>query len=178
MPTIGNRWWHLRNRSPGTGSTSGLLPEGRFHRPATTCWSASGAGPGVALTRGRNAVPIARPSYDRLPDRVPPVAPQHRAAREYRRYQRTAQRMSAGSVCRHLKIFGRVGISRFFHVVSQGPRKFATQPTFATLGIHMAHPSFSLPTQVVNDKTLALIGSTRARESWGAEKFGSPGYSR
>ena len=36
--------------------------------------------------------------------------------------------MSAGSVCRHLKIVGRVGISRFFHVVSQGPRKFATQP--------------------------------------------------
>jgi serine/threonine protein kinase len=37
--------------------------------------------------------------------------------------------MSDGSVCSHLKIFGRVGISRFFHVVSQGPRKFATQPT-------------------------------------------------
>jgi hypothetical protein len=28
---------------------------------------------------------------------------------EYRRYQRTAQRMMAGSVCRHLKIAGRVG---------------------------------------------------------------------
>jgi hypothetical protein len=24
----------------GTGSTSGLSPEGKFHRPATTCWSA------------------------------------------------------------------------------------------------------------------------------------------
>jgi hypothetical protein len=39
--------------------------------------------------------------------------------REYRRYQRTAQRMSAGSVCRHLKIVGRLAISRFFHVVSR-----------------------------------------------------------
>src|SRR6266702_2115582 len=47
---------------------------------------------------------------------------------EYRRYQRTAQRMSAGSVCRHLKIVGRVAISRFFHVVSPGPTEVATQP--------------------------------------------------
>jgi hypothetical protein len=36
----------------------------------------------VALARGRNAVPIARPSYDRLPSRVPPAAPQHPAATE------------------------------------------------------------------------------------------------
>ena len=31
---------------------------------------------------------------------------------EYRRYQRTAQRMSAGSLCRHLKIAGRVAMER------------------------------------------------------------------
>jgi hypothetical protein len=65
MRTIGNRWWHPRNRSPGTGSTSDLLPEGKFHRLTTTCWSASGAGAVVVLTQGRNAAPIARPSYDR-----------------------------------------------------------------------------------------------------------------
>jgi hypothetical protein len=46
--------------------------------------------------------------------------PQSRSDSEYRRYQRTAQRMSAGSVCRHLKIVGRIAISRFFHVVSRG----------------------------------------------------------
>jgi hypothetical protein len=33
-----------------------------------------------------------------------------------------------------LKIFGRVGIFRFFHVVSQGPRKFATQPATQSSG--------------------------------------------
>jgi hypothetical protein len=59
VPTIENRWWHRTNRSPGTGSTSLLLPEGRFHRPATTCSSASGAGAVVAPIRGRNAAPIA-----------------------------------------------------------------------------------------------------------------------
>jgi hypothetical protein len=31
--------------------------------------------------------------------------------------------MRPGSVCRHLKIAGRVPISRFFHVTSQQPRK-------------------------------------------------------
>src|SRR5450755_4710198 len=31
--------------------------------------------------------------------------------------------MSAGSVCRHLKIVGRVAISRFFHLVTRGLRK-------------------------------------------------------
>ncbi len=82
MRTIGNRWWHLPNRSPGTGSTSGFLPERRFHRPATICWSASGAGAVFALIRGRNAAPIARPSYDRLPAPVSPIAPQHPAATE------------------------------------------------------------------------------------------------
>src|SRR5450755_4397636 len=103
MRTIGNRWWHLPNRSPGTGSTSGLLPEGKFHPPATTCWSASGAGAVVALIRGRIAAPIARPSYDRLLGRVLPAALQHPVTTEnIRRYQRTAQRMSVGSVYRHL----------------------------------------------------------------------------
>jgi hypothetical protein len=36
--------------------------------------------------------------------------------------------MSAGSVCRHLKIVGRVDISRFFHVVSRRPAIVAAQP--------------------------------------------------
>jgi hypothetical protein len=34
---------------------------------------------------------------------------------------RTAQSMRPDSVCRHLKIAGRVIISRFFHVTSQQP---------------------------------------------------------
>ncbi|HEY5175921.1 MAG TPA: hypothetical protein VII95_10200, partial [Terriglobales bacterium] len=34
-----------------------------------------------------------------------------------------AQSMRPGSVCRHLKIAGRVPISQFFHVTSQQPRK-------------------------------------------------------
>jgi hypothetical protein len=80
--TTGNPWWHLPNSSPGTGSTSGLLPEGTFHRLASTCWSASGAGAVVAITRGRNAAPIARQSYDRLPGRVPPATTQHPEATE------------------------------------------------------------------------------------------------
>ena len=47
---------------------------------------------------------------------------------EYRRYQRTAQRISSGSVCRHLKIAGRI---IFFMISSsyQPPSaKVATQP--------------------------------------------------
>jgi hypothetical protein len=52
MRSGGNRWWHLPNRSPGTGSTSVLWPAGRFHRPATTCWPASSTGADVALTLG------------------------------------------------------------------------------------------------------------------------------
>src|ERR1035438_8621171 len=40
----------------------------------------------------------------------------------------TAQSMRPGSVCRHLKIAGRVPIWRFFHVTSQQPRKVATHP--------------------------------------------------
>ena len=47
---------------------------------------------------------------------------------EYRRYQRTAQRISSGSVCRHLKIAGRIA---FFTICSgyQPPlAEVATQP--------------------------------------------------
>ena len=40
--------------------------------------------------------------------------------------------------------------------------------TWATLALGSIHP----------EKPLALIGSTRARKCWGANKFGSPGYSR
>ena len=49
---------------------------------------------------------------------------------EYRRYQRTAQRISSGSVCRHLKIAGRI----VFFMISSGYKallaKVATQPSF------------------------------------------------
>src|SRR5208282_3702869 len=38
-----------------------------------------------------------------------------RSDSEYRRYQRTAQRISSGAVCRHLKIAGRVA---FFTISS------------------------------------------------------------
>ncbi len=51
---------------------------------------------------------------------------------EYRRCQRTAQRISSGSVCRHLKIAGRLA---FFMISSdyQPPAaKVATQPTDVT----------------------------------------------
>ena len=48
---------------------------------------------------------------------------------EYRRYQRTAHRISAGSVCRHLKIAGRIA----FFIISLGyqspPATVATQPS-------------------------------------------------
>jgi hypothetical protein len=44
-----------------------------------------------------------------------------RQRRESRRYHRTAQRMRPDSVCRHLKIAGRVTISRFFHMTCQLP---------------------------------------------------------
>ena len=46
---------------------------------------------------------------------------------EYRRYQRTAQRISSGSVCRHLKIAGRIAC---FMISSGHPpsAKVATQP--------------------------------------------------
>src|ERR1035438_37209 len=44
----------------------------------------------------------------------------------------TAQSMRPGSVCRHLKIAGRVPIWRFFHVTSQQPRKVATHPFLQT----------------------------------------------
>ena len=48
---------------------------------------------------------------------------------EYRRVQRTAQRISSGSVCRHLKIAGRIA----FFMISSGYQpplaKVATQPS-------------------------------------------------
>ena len=50
---------------------------------------------------------------------------------EYRRYRRTAQRISSGSVCRHLKIAGRIV---FFMIASgyQAPSaKVATEPSCA-----------------------------------------------
>jgi hypothetical protein len=107
-------------KSAGRTASSRLsLEKGRLQMPAQS----------LLLTRGRNAAPIARPSYDRLPGRVSSSSSStSRSDREYRRYQRTAQRMSAGSVCRHLKIVGRVAISRSFHVVSRGPMEVATQP--------------------------------------------------
>jgi hypothetical protein len=38
--------------------------------------------------------------------------------------------MMPGSVCRHLKIAGRIIISRLFHVASQQPRKLQHIPDF------------------------------------------------
>jgi hypothetical protein len=124
MPTTGNRWWHLPNRSPGTGSTSGLLPEGKFHRPARTCWSASSACAVVALTRGRTALPTVWSASSPRSSRSSSTSC---SDREYRRYQRTAQRISAGSLspledCRppgHFTILSRC---------HRGPTEFATQP--------------------------------------------------
>jgi hypothetical protein len=85
----------------GTDNTS-LLPEGRFHRPATTCWPASGAGAVDALTRGRNAATIARPSHDRLPDRDLPAASKHLAAKANMEDTSAAHRECAGSVWCHV----------------------------------------------------------------------------
>ena len=52
---------------------------------------------------------------------------------EYRRYQRTAHKISAGSVCRHLKIAGRIA----FFIISLGyqspPATVATQPATSTV---------------------------------------------
>jgi hypothetical protein len=53
-----------------------------FINPPRLRWSASSLGAVVPLTRGRNAVHIARPSYDRLQDRVLSVAPPYPAATE------------------------------------------------------------------------------------------------
>jgi hypothetical protein len=53
--------------------------------------------------------------------------------------------MNPGSVCRHLKIAGRVTISRFFHVATQQP-EVATHPVSRPLpgvaSILEIHPSF------------------------------------
>ena len=57
------------------------------------------------------------------------IAQRERMAKNHR----TAQRMMPGSVCRHLKIAGRVIISRLFHVTSQQPRQVATHPLNLTL---------------------------------------------
>ena len=55
---------------------------------------------------------------------------------EYRRYQRTAQRINSGSVCLHLKIAGRI----VFFMISSGYQppsaKVATQPNFLVLLIN------------------------------------------
>jgi transposase len=40
--------------------------------------------------------------------------------------------MMPGSVCRHLKIAGRVPISRFFHVTASHPKSCNTSPEIAT----------------------------------------------
>jgi hypothetical protein len=45
--------------------------------------------------------------------------------------------MMQGSVCRHLKIAGRVIISRLFHVTSQQPRKLQHIP-FALFAVGFA----------------------------------------
>ena len=61
--------------------------------------------------------------------RLPSSSSTSRNESVYRRYQHTAQRISSGSVCRHLKIAGRI----VFFMVSSGYQapsaKVATQPT-------------------------------------------------
>ena len=47
---------------------------------------------------------------------------------EYRRYQRTAQRITSGSVCRHLKIAGRIVFFMISSVYKAPLAKVATQP--------------------------------------------------
>src|SRR5215467_13146903 len=44
-----------------------------------------------------------------------------RSESEYRRYQRTAQTISSGAVCRHLKIAGRLLFSRSFRATNHRP---------------------------------------------------------
>src|SRR5208282_4741774 len=51
-----------------------------------------------------------------------------RSESEYRRYQRTAQRISSGAVCRHLKIAGRVAFFTVFSDYQPPPAKVATLP--------------------------------------------------
>jgi hypothetical protein len=51
-----------------------------------------------------------------------------RSDNEYRRYQRTAHRMRAGSVCRHLKIAGRVAIADCIQPTTMCLSQVATQP--------------------------------------------------
>jgi hypothetical protein len=59
-----------------------FYPNVGFVDPPRLVGRLQGAGAVVALTQGRNAAPIARPSYDRLLGRVLPAAPQHPAATE------------------------------------------------------------------------------------------------
>ena len=47
---------------------------------------------------------------------------------EYRRYQRTAHRISSGSVCRHLKIAGRIAFVTISSGCQPPPVNVATQP--------------------------------------------------
>ena len=47
---------------------------------------------------------------------------------EYRRYQRTAHRISSGSVCRHLKIAGRIAFFMISSAYQPLSAKVATQP--------------------------------------------------
>ena len=50
------------------------------------------------------------------PTQVAPALQRLAVISEYRKYQRTAQRIRTGSVCRHLKIAGRVGILGSFRL--------------------------------------------------------------
>ncbi len=54
--------------------------------------------------------------------------PASRSDKKYRKYQRTAHRMRAGSVCRHLKIAGRVAIADCIQPTSLCISPVATQP--------------------------------------------------
>ena len=65
-----------------------------------------------------------------------------RSDSEYRRYQRTALRMRTGSVCRHLKIAGRVAISGSLQATSRRIDAVATQPSRLECPLTSHHGSF------------------------------------
>jgi hypothetical protein len=69
------------------------------------------------------------------PAALPKGSSTSRKDNKYRRYQRTAQRMTVGSVCRHLKIVGRIATGPF-SVPANGSAKLQHYPLFRLLDSH------------------------------------------
>ncbi len=67
--------------------------------------------------------------------------------------------MSVGSVCRHLKIVGRIAISRFFHVVSRTPTEVATQPSETILSFGDEAPRVVPQGRTKVSLALPVVGS-------------------